>query len=271
MMKMIKLLAGASLAPALLLAQTVATGWIAAPGSVNQNRTEGQQGPVMGKPFSGTEVRRSVQTLSDGTRVEKSDTSAYYRDDKGRVRSEGKNIALIFDPVAGFNYQLDLNKKTYTKTPVPSNLISYSLAVIGDGTWSSGSSGKTTGNAGQGNIVHTRTINGQPVSESKPVTEDLQTQMINGVRARGTRITTTIPMGAFGNDREMKVVNERWSSDDLRVLVKSGNSDPRFGESTYELVNVVQAVPAPALFQVPADFTERAVNETHPLHTVHHE
>ena len=267
MMNMIKLLAGAAIAPALLLAQTT-----------HSNKTEGQPGPVMGKPFSGTEVRRSVQTLSDGTRVEKSDTTAYYRDDKGRVRSEGKNIALIFDPAAGFNYQLDLKTKRYTKTPVPTNLHSYSLAVIGDGTWTSSNSGSIAGAPGRGTVVHTRTINGQPVVESKPITEELQSQVINGLYARGTRITTTIPLGSFGNDREMNVVNETWSSDDLRVLVKSVNSDPRFGVSTYELTNVVQGAPDPALFQVPVDFTKNdggshsgAMHETHPPNAVHHE
>lgn len=269
---MTKILAGGCFASALLLAQSAHSGtafqhsgWIAAPGtmpvSLHANRQEGQFDPIAGKPFSGTEIRSSVQTLSDGTRVGKSDSSAYYRDDKGRVRSEGKNIALIFDPAAGFNYQLDLKAKTYTRTSLPSNLHSYSLF---------------TGTAGRGAIVHNRTKNGQPVVDSKTVTEDLPSQAINGVQARGTRITTTIPMGIFGNDREIKVVNERWSSDDLRILVKSVNLDPRFGESTYDLTNVVQGAPNPSLFQVPVDFTQNdggshpgAAHETHPPNTVH--
>ena len=118
-------------------------------------------------------------------------------------------------------------------------------------------------------MTHTKTLNGKPVVESKPVTEDLQPQMINGLLARGSRITTTIPMGAFGNDREIKVVSERWSSDELKVLVKSTNSDPRFGVSTYELTNVLQAIPDPALFQVPAGFTEKDAMQVHV--TGHHE
>src|SRR6266852_2890768 len=71
-----------------------------------------------------------------------------------------------------------------------------------------------------------------------PVMEDLQPQVVNGIRAKGSRVTMTIPKGAFGNDRDVKVVNERWYSDDLQILLKSSNSDPRFGVTTYELTNI---------------------------------
>lgn len=65
--------------------------------------------------------------------------------------------------------------------------------------------------------------------------------------AHGTRITITVPAGTAGNDHDLKIVNGRWVSDDLKLLVKSSNSDPRFGMTSYELTNIVQ---------VPADYTE---------------
>jgi hypothetical protein len=34
--------------------------------------------------------------------------------------------------------------------------------------------------------------------------------------------------------------------------VKTTNSDPRFGETTYQLTNIMQVAPDPILFQVPA-------------------
>lgn len=83
--------------------------------------------------------------------------------------------------------------------------------------------------------------------------EDLSTQVLNGVNVKGSRVTMTIPKGTFGNDRDVQVINERWYSDSLQVLVKSTNTDPRFGVTTYELTNILQAHPDPALFQVPAD------------------
>jgi hypothetical protein len=50
------------------------------------------------------------------------------------------------------------------------------------------------------------------------------------------------------------VVNERWYSKDLQMVVKSVNSDPRFGTTTYELTNVVQGAD-PTLFQIPGNYT----------------
>lgn len=87
--------------------------------------------------------------------------------------------------------------------------------------------------------------------------ESLPAQMINGALAQGTRTTETIPVGKIGNDRAISIVNERWFSDDLQMLVKSSSSDPRFGESVYQLSAIVQASPDPSLFQIPSDYTIR--------------
>ncbi|HXE62577.1 MAG TPA: hypothetical protein VN519_03510 [Bryobacteraceae bacterium] len=87
--------------------------------------------------------------------------------------------------------------------------------------------------------------------------ESLPPQMVNGVLAQGTRSTETIPVGKIGNDRAISVVSERWYSNDLQMLVKSTSSDPRFGDSTYQLTNIVQTSPDPSLFQIPGDYTIR--------------
>ena len=89
--------------------------------------------------------------------------------------------------------------------------------------------------------------------------ESLPPQMINGVLSAGTRTTETIPVGKIGNDRAINVVNERWYSDALQLLVKSSSSDPRFGATTYELKNVMQTAPDPSLFQIPAEYTTRGL------------
>lgn len=64
-----------------------------------------------------------------------------------------------------------------------------------------------------------------------------------------------IPVATLGNDRDIKLVDERWFSDDLRSLVKSINSDPRFGVTTYELTNIVQSDPDHSLFAIPSNYT----------------
>jgi hypothetical protein len=80
-------------------------------------------------------------------------------------------------------------------------------------------------------------------------------QSQNGVLATGTRSTLTIPLGQIGNNRDIHVVNEQWFSEDLQMLVKTVNSDPRFGENTYELTNISRMEPDAALFQIPTDYT----------------
>jgi hypothetical protein len=43
----------------------------------------------------------------------------------------------------------------------------------------------------------------------------------------------------------------------MQMLLKSSNSDPRFGATTYELTDLKQAPPDPSLFRVPADYRLR--------------
>jgi hypothetical protein len=153
------------------------------------------------------------------------------------MRNDSAARAQIYDPIAGYSYTLELKSKTYEKNARPAREETYSMAVVGSLIVSGGNSGS--------------------ISRPKPDphTEELPAQTVNGVYCRGSRVTTVIPAGTFGNDRDVKVVNERWYSDDLRALIKSTNSDPRFGISTYELTNIVQAPPDPSLFLVPLDFT----------------
>jgi len=84
--------------------------------------------------------------------------------------------------------------------------------------------------------------------------EELQ-QTIEGLAARGTRTTTVIPAGAAGNAQPLRIVLEEWTSLELQVFLLTKHSDPRLGETTYRLTNIVRSEPNPSLFQVPADYT----------------
>jgi hypothetical protein len=85
-------------------------------------------------------------------------------------------------------------------------------------------------------------------------TEALGVQDFEGVEAEGTRTITTIPAGAIGNERPIDIVYERWYSKDLQLIVSSKHSDPRFGDQTYKLTNIIRANPDGTLFTLPADF-----------------
>lgn len=85
-------------------------------------------------------------------------------------------------------------------------------------------------------------------------TEELGTRDFEGVSAEGTRRTTIIPAGAIGNERPIEIVYERWFSKELGMVVYSKNIDPRFGEQTYKLTNIVRSEPDPSLFAVPPQY-----------------
>lgn len=82
-------------------------------------------------------------------------------------------------------------------------------------------------------------------------TEELGTQNIEGVDAEGTRTVTTIPAGAIGNERSIEITYEKWYSKELQLVVMSKHNDPRFGEQTYRLTNIVRSEPDPSLFTLP--------------------
>ena len=85
-------------------------------------------------------------------------------------------------------------------------------------------------------------------------TEALGKQNIEGVEAEGTRTTVTIPAGKIGNELPIDIVNERWYSPELQVLVMTRHIDPRFGENSYKLTNISRTEPARELFEIPAGY-----------------
>jgi hypothetical protein len=220
---------------------------------------------VTGKPFSAAEERQTVQVLGDGTRIDKKETDKYFRDSQGRTRTERDNgsTIIIFDPVEGFNAELNTSTKSAHKMVFrmngPNGPQTQGAMIMMDKMKSEmiARPMQITSAAGPvaGNIAFTRAEPAMALKEDQnAAAEDLGTQMINGVPAQGTRSTITIPVGQIGNDREIKVVSERWFSNELQMLIRSSNKDPRFGETTYELTNILQGAQDPTLFQIPADF-----------------
>ena len=86
-------------------------------------------------------------------------------------------------------------------------------------------------------------------------TEQLGNMFIEGVQAQGTRTTTTIPAGDIGNERPINIVDERWYSPDLQMTVMTKHSDPRSGETNFQLKNINRSSPPPTLFEVPSDYS----------------
>ena len=85
-------------------------------------------------------------------------------------------------------------------------------------------------------------------------TEDLGSKTMEGIIVNGVRTTRTIPAGEIGNEKPISIVTEVWTSPDLKTVVYSKRSDPRMGDQTFQLTNIVRAEPDASLFTVPADF-----------------
>jgi hypothetical protein len=107
----------------------------------------------------------------------------------------------------------------------------------------------------QGFAVQARPLSPQASRGMEAKTESLGTKTIEGVQVTGTRSTQTIPAGTIGNDKDLNITRETWYSPELKLVIQSTQSDPRFGQTTYTLKNIQQGSPDVTLFQVPANYT----------------
>jgi len=217
-----------------------------------------------GKPFSATVTNTTTQTLADGTHLNRTSTMVEYRDSEGRVRVESEDRVTVRDPVSHAAFRLDPSRKTATNlvaAPVAApvggmrggrgNMTPEATAPPPDASVLAGQSARAL------DEVEARRLEllaQRGTANPNETTVDLGTAIVNGVSARGTRVTTVVPVNSIGNDRELRSVTERWFSTDLNLLIKSVSSDPRFGTTTYELTNIKQANPDISLFQIPSDF-----------------
>jgi hypothetical protein len=226
------------------------------PSNSSALRPDGQEGPITGKPFSGEETRETRQVLSDGTPVTKKEVSKIFRDAEGRTRSESSNTALLFDAPNHVTYVMTKKGCTRNTMREGSSVI---VVATENGTHisshSESSPAKPNPNMSVEDLATASRmvrLSGLPKPNPNIFVEDLGFQVINGVSAKGTRQTLTIPAKALGSDHDIKVVNERWYSDALGILIKSSNVDPRFGSTTYELTSLNQSTPDAALFTPPS-------------------
>jgi hypothetical protein len=232
---------------------------------------------VVGAPYSATIANESVQTLADGNRIVQTSTGTTARDSQGRTRQDtvlppignlsaanAPHLVFLHDPVAQTSYTLNLTEKTAQKMAVLSPLAGSVAGVAGP----MGKMKFVEANGGPPPLPDTLpvtmaapTTSGVFVQrhvvaedEAQASTEDLGSQTMEGVLVEGVRSTHTIPAGQIGNERPITIVTEIWTSPDLKTVVYSKRSDPRMGEQTFRLTNIVRAEPEASLFTVPADF-----------------
>jgi hypothetical protein len=213
------------------------------------------RGLVQGAPFSAVGVKETTQILSDGRRIQRRRTTSIYRAGLGSTRFEWGNNAktagtagtpIIFDAVTGTSYFLSTGRHRALQLSLPVKDASLRQAKI------------ITPQSPPENIA-------QVVGET---IELLGTQMIEGIKVEGVRVTTTVPATEMRSKQSGKVVYERWYSQELRRTILLKCTDPRFGEAVFKLTNIDRSEPAPELFTVPAGYTIDLFTTAKPTRTL---
>jgi hypothetical protein len=222
--------------------------------TVNEGAVMGQ--PVLGAPYSATEINETTQTLADGTKIHNERETRVYRDGAGRTRREMGNTITIMDPVAKMRYTINTERKT--AVAVPMNFIG--KTANGGVVTLAAPNFPLSVTTKQGEITTFSSANGESVlrvarrQAPRENTEDLGPQTMEGVVAQGTRTTRTIEAGAIGNDRPINITSERWYSPQLQTVMMTKLNDPRSGETVFRLTGVKLGEPDAGLFQVPAGY-----------------
>lgn len=223
---------------------------------------------VQGAPYSATITNENVQTLEDGTHISQTSTGNIARDSQGRTRQDASlpaignlsaadapHLVFIQDPVSQTSYTLNLTDKTAQKMPALLPNMSTSVPMSGGPgkfMMQMGTSISAAGAPPMGITMQKTLITNNDQGQIN--TEDLGAQTMEGVQVTGVRTTHTIPAGEIGNDRPISIVTEVWTSPDLKTIVYSKRTDPRMGEQTFQLMNIVRSEPEASLFTVPPDF-----------------
>lgn len=229
---------------------------------LGQVRTEFRFGGKVVKhaPYTAEAITESTQTLANGAKLAQKTVARLYRDGEGRTRREqssapvgpfatagaARRVIFISDPVAGFAFTLYPDEHMAYRTALPA-------AEVIDAA---------NPPAVPPPLRHGERRPPPERGESRPPRPANQGQMaslgkreIAGLPADGERTTLVIPAGSIGNDQPLEIVEERWKSPDLRTVLWSKTSDPRWGETTYQLTRITRGEPDATLFVVPSDYT----------------
>jgi hypothetical protein len=197
-------------------------------------------------PYTAEFKITSVKVLSDGSTITRESTELVAVDSQGRrmtattivpvsADQTAKTTVHVFDPQARTNLSWSVpgEKATVTAMPEPGTVRSSCPASTGPRA-------------------------AQPLPQhEKPTVEDLGTETIQGVEARGHRTTIVTPAGAIGNNDPLTRTTEVWMSFTRGLnglIAREITDDPQTGKRSRELTSFTQAEPDASLFQPPANY-----------------
>lgn len=195
-------------------------------------------------PFAASIESIRIETLANQTHITHRNLSRVLRDSAGRQRFEqGKDEAFypspsapdirIYDVVSRTIFHLDETKATAFSDPMgptqtaPLRVPASKKPVV----WQ---------------------VDSRPPETS--VKERLPARQIVGLTAEGTRTTYTIPAGREGNDSDLQIIDELWTSPLYRMPLMRIHDDPRHGREVVRVTQFIAGEPDASLFQVPAGY-----------------
>jgi hypothetical protein len=217
---------------------------------------------VKGAPYSAEAVTERTQNLADGNRIVHKSSTKIYRDSEGRTRREQQFNAIgnwkaaedppavifIQDPVVDVHYVLEPENQVARKIKLENR------APLPPGHDREEQEFEMAAPHPPGPGHFGAEVIRYKLTEKDAKTESLGKQSMEGIPVEGTRTTMTIPAGEMGNDLPIQVVTEKWYSPELQVNVMTRHSDPRFGETVYQLTHISRSEQDRSLFEVPRGY-----------------
>ena len=183
--------------------------------------------PVEGVPFSATVVVKSERPLADGSRETLGNLNEIGRDARGRTH--GENRLPVPESFSGEPPLVEVvvyDPQTHLRTV-------YDVRTHTARQWKQSEP------------------HGGPNAPAPQVTiEDLGYRNVEGMEARGTRRTFTIPADKSGTGAPLAVVDEYWYSEDLHLNVLMRHTDPRIGVKTFTVTRIRREEPPQSFFEL---------------------
>lgn len=200
--------------------------------------------PTKGKPYSALEIKEMVRALADGNQLTTRVESRLFRDSAGRTRTEtevrGQKLIIITDPVAQQYYALRPEQGSALRLSGP------------------------------------RPPPPPRVPDDKPreytgmmkyITDgdkaELGEREIEGIPARGYKLSFEIPAGAVGNELAIAITSETWTATGgWNMTLRRKGSDPRYGDENLTLSDIKQGEQPLSLFTLPENIKVRDIITT---------
>jgi hypothetical protein len=205
-------------------------------------------------PYTAEYKTTKVRVLADGSLSTRESTEVVAVDAQGRRMTSTTTVPLTGDqtPVTRVTV-FDPDAHTNTSWTVPGQRVTVlTMPMPGAPRPACVPNSTATSSAHIGSV-----FNVDRTQPYRPNIEDLGTDTILGLEARGRRTITMIPAGKVGNDTPTQRTSETWTAINpglAGLVVRQVTEDPLAGKTNKELVNFTQAEPDAALFQPPAEY-----------------